>query len=107
MTGCAEGSLVRVRVTPRSSREGLAGPARGALGLRVGAPPVEGRANRACERLLAERLGVSAGRVRVVSGHRSRDKVILVDGVPPTLVRERRGGGGPGQGTSGAARGRA
>jgi len=49
--------------------------------LRVAAPPEDGRANQAVERLLARTLGVHARDVRVVRGHSARDKVIEIDGV--------------------------
>jgi uncharacterized protein len=49
--------------------------------LRVAAPPEDGRANQAVERLLARTLGVHTRDVRVVRGHAARDKVIEIDGL--------------------------
>jgi uncharacterized protein (TIGR00251 family) len=73
----AEVSL-RVRVTPRSSRDEVVGWKEGVLWVRVQAPPVGGRANQALVRLLAEALGVSRGEVEVVRGHRGREKTVRV-----------------------------
>ena len=42
-------------------------------------PPVQGRANRAIIKLLAEYFGVPSGGVRIVSGHTSRQKIVEID----------------------------
>ena len=51
------------------------------LQVRVTAPPVEGRANSALERLLAKSLGLPPSAVRVVSGERAREKTVAIEGV--------------------------
>lgn len=38
-------------------------------------PPVEGRANVAIEKALAEYFGVPPARARIISGHTSRNKI--------------------------------
>ncbi|MCW2971679.1 MAG: hypothetical protein JWO23_2806, partial [Solirubrobacterales bacterium] len=48
--------------------------------VRVAAPALDGRANRALCRLFADRLGVAHSRVVIVRGHRSREKLIQVEG---------------------------
>jgi uncharacterized protein len=63
----------------------------GALVVRVTAPPAEGRANAAVRRLLAKRLGVAPGRVTIVRGQTTRDKLIEVEGVAPAAVRRELG----------------
>ena len=68
----------RVHVQPKSSREGIVGEADGILKLRVTAPPVEGRANEACLRLLAKALDLPISRLRIVSGQHARFKTIRV-----------------------------
>ena len=70
-----------LRVQPRSRRNEIAGERAGALLVRVTAPPVDGKANEAARRLLAKRLGVPVGRVAVIRGESSRDKLIEVDGI--------------------------
>ena len=49
--------------------------------LRVAAPPEDGRANQAVERLMARALGVHARDVRIVRGFGTRDKLIEIDGL--------------------------
>jgi len=76
----AGGATLRVRVSPRASRDELAGERDGALVVRLTAPPVEGQANAALVRFLARHLGIAASAVSVARGAKTRDKVLLVAG---------------------------
>ncbi len=57
------------------------------LHVSVAAPPVEGKANAALCKLIAKRAGVARGRVSVVHGERSREKVVRVEGMTPVELR--------------------
>jgi uncharacterized protein YggU (UPF0235/DUF167 family) len=59
----------------------------GAVVIRVTAPPVDGKANDALCRLIAQAAGVAPSRVTVVRGHTARDKVLAVEGVDPQELR--------------------
>ncbi len=59
--------------------------------LRVNAPPVDGAANEAVVRLLAERLGVPRSAVEVAAGAAARHKVVLVAGVTRGEAAQRLG----------------
>jgi uncharacterized protein (TIGR00251 family) len=72
---------IGVRVQPRARRNEVASVREGVVVVRVTAPALEGRANRAVRRVVAERLGVPPGRVAIVRGERHRDKVLQVSGV--------------------------
>ena len=61
----------------------------GVLRVRVGSPAVEGAANNALIRLIADELGVARRDVRIVAGASSRQKLIVVDGVDAGAVTER------------------
>ena len=78
---------LRVRLQPRARRTELAGERGGALLARVTAPPVDGRANDALCRLIAEAADVPPSRVVVVRGHTARDKLVRVEGADPAAVR--------------------
>jgi uncharacterized protein len=76
-------TLLKVRVQPGSSRNELAGKRDGALIVRVTAQPIEGKANKAACKLLAECAGIPPSRVEVVRGALRRDKVIRLAGLDP------------------------
>lgn len=61
----------------------------GVLRARVAAPPVEGAANQALLRLIADELGVPRRDVRMVAGAGGRTKVVAVDGLDAVRVLER------------------
>ena len=75
-----------VRLTPRAAADRIDGVVDGILRARVGAPAVEGAANNALIRLIADALGVARRDVRIVAGATSRQKLVVVDGVGAELV---------------------
>jgi uncharacterized protein (TIGR00251 family) len=72
---------LKLRVSPGARRPGIAGRYGDAWKVRVAEPPEDGRANEAVLRLLAETLDVPRARLELVSGHSSRDKIVVLDGV--------------------------
>jgi uncharacterized protein (TIGR00251 family) len=70
--------LIAVRVIPRARREGVDGERAGRLLVRTAAAPVDGKANAAVCRIVADHLGVPARLVEIDSGERSRDKVLRI-----------------------------
>jgi uncharacterized protein (TIGR00251 family) len=83
----ADHALLPVRVQPRAKRTQVAGEREGAVVIRIAAPPVDGKANAALCRLVAERAGVPKGAVSVVRGESGRDKLVRVEGVSLDAVR--------------------
>jgi uncharacterized protein len=79
-------AVFAVRVTPRANRDAIEGEHQGALKVRLTAPPLEGRANEALRRLLAERLNVPVSAVRIVGGEKNRNKRVSVAGVSRAQV---------------------
>lgn len=74
-----ESITVAVRVHPGASREQVALQADGSLVVRLRARPVEGKANARLVELLAARLGLRRRDVTVVSGVRSRQKLVRIE----------------------------
>jgi uncharacterized protein YggU (UPF0235/DUF167 family) len=89
------GATLRVRVSPRASRDAVGGERAGALVVRVTAAPVDGGANAALTRLLARVLHVPASAVEVRHGASARDKLLHVTGLDAKalLARLRSAGG--------------
>jgi hypothetical protein len=85
----ADGATFAVKVHPRAKRDGIVGELGEALKLTVAAPPVEGRANEACVRLLAQALGVPRSSVTVAAGGSGRQKLIRIAGMSAEELRAR------------------
>ena len=77
----AQGIVLDIRVTPRASRNGIAGWRDGRLVVRVAAPPVERAANDAVIALVAKLLDVPKSAVRIASGLTARNKSLEIAGV--------------------------
>jgi uncharacterized protein len=89
-----DGVRLHVRITPRAKRNGFAGlvvgtGGRPALAVRLEAPPVEGAANDALTRLLADAFGVSRSSLRIASGEKSRLKIVRFTGLTPDAFAHR------------------
>lgn len=80
---------LRLRVSPGAGRAGIVGRHGEAWKVRVTAPPEDGRANEAVLRLLADALSVPRGALTLVSGHTTRDKIVVLDGVGPAQIERR------------------
>jgi uncharacterized protein (TIGR00251 family) len=80
-----------VKVIPKASRGEVLGWSGGHLRVAVTAPPERGKANAAVEQLLADVLQIRSARVRVVGGHRSRVKLLEIDGVDSAEVLRKLG----------------
>ncbi|HKG57378.1 MAG TPA: DUF167 domain-containing protein [Candidatus Limnocylindrales bacterium] len=78
-----------VRLTPRGGSDHVEGVADGVLRARVAAPPIEGAANQALLRLIADELGVARRSVRLVAGAAGRQKLVVVEGMTPEDVLAR------------------
>ena len=72
---------LKLRVSPGARRPGIGGRHGDAWKVRVSEPPEDGRANEAVLRLLATTLDIPRRRLEVVSGHASREKVVLLEGL--------------------------
>jgi len=80
--------ILKVYLQPKSSKNEVVGPYRDGIKVKVTAPPVEGQANEALIRFLAEELGVSPSRIEIMRGLHSREKTLRISG---TILDKRLG----------------
>ena len=83
-----EGAILTVYVQPKAARTEYVGIHGDALKFRVAAPPVEGAANDALCRFLAEQFNLTRIAVVVRSGESSRRKRVFLKGVLAERVWE-------------------
>lgn len=70
---------IAVRAQPGAKRSAVLGLHGDRIRIAIQAPPVDGKANEALERFLAELLGVPRSRVAVTAGISSRDKRVTAE----------------------------
>lgn len=82
-----------LHVQPGAKRSEIAGLHGAALKLRLAAPPVEGRANEALLKFIAELFGVPLRQVELKQGMQSRHKVVAITGsqIEPESLFARQG----------------
>jgi uncharacterized protein (TIGR00251 family) len=80
-----------VKVKPKSSPQGVVGVRNGQLVIRISAPAVDGKANNALVAFLSKKLGVKKTKVLLVSGEKSRTKLLEIPGVRLQEAREKLG----------------
>ncbi len=83
------GCVLTIKATPRASRNAVLGAEDEWLRIALTAPPVDGKANEAIRRFLAEKLDVSRSAVTQISGQTARLKRFAVDGLPPDEASKR------------------
>jgi hypothetical protein len=73
--------ILAVRVIPRAHKSAIAGRRGGAVLIRLAAPPVDGAANDALIDFLSKALQRPRRDISIVSGLKSRDKRVSIDGL--------------------------
>ena len=72
---------ITVKVKPRASAEMIEGWVDEVLVVRLTSPPVDGAANSALVKLISRKLRIAKGSIRIVSGEKSRKKVLEIEGM--------------------------
>jgi uncharacterized protein len=85
----SQGATFSVKVHPRAKKNAIAGEFGDALKLALTAPPVDGAANAACIKFLAEVLDVPRSSVTIAAGETGRQKVIRIAGLTAAQVQQR------------------
>ena len=80
---------ISVRVSPGAPHNEVVGYAEGVWRIKVAAPPVEGKANKALVDFLSDKLDVSKSTVTISRGLTGRNKVVIIEGLTPAEVTRR------------------
>ena len=80
--------FLKIHLCPRASQDVICGLHGDAIKVKVTAPPVEGKANTALQRLIAEKLHLSASQIEIMAGKRSREKILKISGISRAEVEK-------------------
>jgi hypothetical protein len=78
-----------LRIVPNAKRDEVLGEYGEAVKVKVAAPAVEGKANEALLEFLAEKLGIHRRDIALISGEKSRDKIVEMAGLDSAEARSR------------------
>jgi uncharacterized protein (TIGR00251 family) len=81
ITAHPAGARLKVRVKPRASRTAIQDVVDEAIVVALAAPPVDGEANAALIRFLAEAVGVAKSGVVLANGAKSKTKILQFTGL--------------------------
>jgi uncharacterized protein len=82
------GVVIRVKVTPNSSRNALIHSSGALLAVKLTSPPIEGKANKDLLKFLAKKMRVPPSAIAILKGHASREKTLLISGVDQATARK-------------------
>lgn len=75
-------------VQPGAAKSEISGEFNDRLKLRIKAPPVDGKANKAVIEFLAQLFGVAKGQIQIYRGTTGRNKTIQISGISIDRVVE-------------------
>jgi len=80
---------IKVRVISKARKSEFAGYREGEWVLRLNAPPVDGKANKAAVDFIAKSLGVPRSGISLISGEKGRHKIFEIVGFQPSDVERK------------------
>ncbi len=85
-----KGSAIAIRVVPGASKNEIAEVLEdGTLRIRLTAPPVEGKANKALVDFLSKWLDIPRSKIAIVAGENRRDKLVSIIDMDSEALQER------------------
>ncbi|MCE9615655.1 MAG: DUF167 family protein [Lentisphaerae bacterium] len=84
-----DGVEFAIRLVPRAREDRVEGLHGDALKIRLRAPPVDGKANAALLRFLADTLALPMSRIALIAGETSRNKRVRVTGIRAATAEAR------------------
>jgi len=89
LTDTPAGAVLNLRIVPRAAKNAVQGEHGDALKVRLCAPPVDGAANAALVEFLADAFSLPRARVQLLSGATSRNKRVLLAGLPASAIQSK------------------
>jgi uncharacterized protein (TIGR00251 family) len=80
---------LKLRIVPNAQQDEVVGDYGEAVKVKVAAPAVDGKANAALLEFVARKLDVHPRAISLVTGEKSRNKVIAIEGLEPAEARRR------------------
>ena len=80
---------LKLRIVPNAKRDEVIGEYGDAVKIKVAAPAVEGKANEALLEFIAEKLSLHRREIALISGEKSRDKLVEIAGLDDAQARAR------------------
>lgn len=71
--------IIRVHIQPGAKQNEIVGRYGDAVKIRLQAPPIEGRANKALIEFLAKKIGIPKSSIKITHGQSSRNKTLSLD----------------------------
>ena len=88
LTETKNGIVLTLRLVPRSSKNEICGEHGDALKIKLQAPPVEGKANKALIEFLADTLDISRSQISILSGETGRNKRVMIKDASPRQIHQ-------------------
>lgn len=83
------GIYLKIRVTPKSSKNSVIGWENETLKLKIAAVPEKGAANKETIKFLSEILDIPKSKIEITAGESSRNKTVHLEGISLDQVKEK------------------
>ncbi len=84
-----QGCRIDLRIIPNAKQNRVEGVYGDQIKIRLQAPPVDGKANKALIKFLSKTLEIPGKAVQVTAGAQSRNKSVVISGVSPESAVQR------------------
>jgi uncharacterized protein (TIGR00251 family) len=74
-------TTLECKIHPNASKDSIEGIKEDRLCVRLSAPPIEGKANKALIKFLSKRLHIAKSKISITQGEKGRIKVLCLDGI--------------------------
>ena len=85
-----EGTILKVYLQPKSSKNEIVGPFRDGIKIKITTPPIKGKANETLIRFLSKEFKIPRAQIEIIKGHHSREKTLRIAGYAnPQLIESK------------------